>query len=88
MGKVDEQAQALAEGIRQCLAEADNWLVEDDKHDHRPITPGDIAILCRSNTDVGRFALALSRAGLPVAVERSGLARTPHVGCATKPKPN
>ncbi|MBN9052182.1 MAG: DNA helicase UvrD, partial [Rhizobiales bacterium] len=58
---------------------ADSWLVEDDKNDHRPITPGDIAILCRSNTDVGRFATALSRAGLPVAVERSGLTRTPHV---------
>jgi ATP-dependent exoDNAse (exonuclease V) beta subunit len=79
IGKVEEQAQALAEGIRQTLAEAENWLVEDDKHEHRPITPGDIAILCRSNTDVGRFAAALSRAGLPVAVERSGLTHTPHV---------
>nr|WP_278376198.1 UvrD-helicase domain-containing protein [Brucella anthropi] len=79
IGKVDEQAQALAEGIRQCLAEADEWLVEDGKGDHRPIVPGDIAVLCRSNKDVGRFAAALSRAGLPVAVERSGLARTPHV---------
>jgi ATP-dependent exoDNAse (exonuclease V) beta subunit len=79
IGKVEEQAQALAEGIRQSLADPDNWLVEADKHDHRPITPGDIAILCRSNTDVRRFAAALNRAGLPVAVERSGLARTPHV---------
>ncbi|PDT01415.1 DNA helicase UvrD [Rhizobium chutanense] len=79
IGKIEEQAQALAEGIRQSLTEADKWLVEDDKHDHRPIMPGDIAILCRSNTDVGRFAAALSRAGLPVAVERSGLTRTPHV---------
>lgn len=79
IGKVEEQAQALAEGIRKCLGETDEWLVEDDNHEHRQITPGDIAILCRSNTDVGRFAAALSRAGLPVAVERSGLARTPHV---------
>jgi ATP-dependent exoDNAse (exonuclease V) beta subunit len=79
IGKVEEQAQALAEGIRQSLAEADNWLVENNEHDHRPITPGDIAILCRSNADVGRFAAALSRAGLPVAVERLGLTRTPHV---------
>ncbi|RVM06132.1 DNA helicase UvrD [Sinorhizobium meliloti] len=79
IGTVDKQAQALAEGIRRCLDHAHGWLVEDDDQGHRPIAPGDVAILCRSNTEVGRVAAALSRAGLPVAVERSGLARTPHV---------
>ncbi|MDX0680112.1 AAA family ATPase [Sinorhizobium medicae] len=79
LGKVDEQAQALAEGIRRCLANASQWLVEGARREHRPLRSGDIAVLCRTNTDVARFARALSRAGLPVAVERSGLARTPHV---------
>ncbi|PJR10687.1 UvrD-helicase domain-containing protein [Sinorhizobium meliloti] len=79
LGKVEEQAQALAEGIRQCLADASQWLVEGARCEHRPLRSGDIAVLCRTNTDVARFARALSRAGLPVAVERSGLARTPHV---------
>lgn len=79
LGKVEEQAQALAEGIRQCLADASQWLVEGARREHRPLRSGDIAVLCRTNTDVARFARALSRAGLPVAVERSGLARTPHV---------
>lgn len=79
LGKVDEQAQALAEGIRQCLADASQWLVEGARREHRALRSGDIAVLCRTNTDVARFARALSRAGLPVAVERSGLARTLHV---------
>ncbi|MEY9584284.1 UvrD-helicase domain-containing protein [Sinorhizobium fredii] len=79
LGKVEEQAQALAEGIRQCLADASQWMVEGSQREHRSLRSGDIAVLCRTNTDVARFARALSRAGLPVAVERSGLARTPHV---------
>ncbi|MBB3355569.1 ATP-dependent exoDNAse (exonuclease V) beta subunit [Rhizobium sp. BK049] len=79
LGKVDEQAQALAEGIRQCLEDASAWMVEGASREHRPLRSGDIAVLCRTNTDVARFARALSRVGLPVAVERSGLARTPHI---------
>lgn len=79
IGKVEEQAQALAEGIKAALEDADSWLVGLEDDEHRTLGVGDIAILCRSNTDVSRFATALSRAGLPVAVERSGLARTPHV---------
>ena len=78
-GKVDEQAQALAAQIVACLEDGGKWLVGDRSGDHRPLAIGDIAVLCRTNTDVARYARALSRAGLPVAVERSGLARTPHV---------
>lgn len=79
VGKVEDQARALAEQIRDCLEDGSEWLVETAPSEHRPLTAGDIAVLCRTNTDVARFARALSRAGLPVAVERSGLARTPHV---------
>ncbi|KRD72080.1 UvrD-helicase domain-containing protein [Ensifer sp. Root278] len=79
LGKVEEQAQALAEGIRDCLADAAQWMVEGRRREHRSLRSGDIAVLCRTNTDVARFARALSRVGLPVAVERSGLTRTPHV---------
>jgi ATP-dependent exoDNAse (exonuclease V) beta subunit len=78
-GKVDEQAQALAAQIVACLEDGGDWLVGDRSGDHRPLAIGDIAVLCRTNTDVARYARALSQAGLPVAVERSGLARTPHV---------
>lgn len=78
-GKVEEQAEALAAQIAACLGDGSEWLVQDRDADHRPLSIGDIAILCRTNTDVARYARALSQAGLPVAVERSGLARTPHV---------
>lgn len=78
-GKVDEQAQALAAQVVACLDDGGEWLVEDRSNEHRPLSIGDIAVLCRTNTDVARYARALSQAGLPVAVERGGLARTPHV---------
>jgi superfamily I DNA/RNA helicase len=81
-GKVGQQATALAEGVRRAVENGESWLVEGAPGEHRPLSVGDIAVLCRSNTDVARFATALSRAGLPVAVERLGLARTPHVELA------
>src|SRR3546814_8166646 len=76
VGKASEQAEALAVGLRAALDAGGEWLVECVGGEHRPLSPGDIAVLCRSNTDVARFATALSREGLPVAVERSGLARS------------
>jgi ATP-dependent helicase/nuclease subunit A len=78
-GKVDEQAAALAQGLRGTLADGASWSVERARDVHRPLRVGDIAVLCRTNTDVARYAAALSHEGLPVAVERAGLARTPHV---------
>jgi len=78
-GKASEQADALTVGLRSALEAGGDWLVGENGGDHRPLLAGDIAVLCRSNPDVTRFAAALGRAGLPVAVERSGLARTPHI---------
>jgi ATP-dependent helicase/nuclease subunit A len=79
IGKVEEQAAALAQGLSAALADGAPWSVERPRDVHRPLRVGDIAVLCRTNTDVARYAAALSREGLPVAVERTGLARTPHV---------
>ena len=81
IGKADEQAAALAPrgGV---LADGGTWTVEPPSEDRRPLRVGDIAVLCRTNTDVGLFAAALSREGLPVAVERQGLAHTSHVELA------
>ena len=83
IGRADEQAGALARGLRAALNDAASWTVEQPRDNHRPLRVGDIAVLCRTNTDVARFAAALSREGLPVAVERQGLARTPHVELVT-----
>jgi ATP-dependent helicase/nuclease subunit A len=82
IGKVDEQAAALARGLRGVLCDGTSWNVEEPREAYRPLRVGDIAVLCRTNTDVRRFAAALSREGLPVAVERQGLTRTPHVELA------
>lgn len=77
-----EQADALAQGVRRALDEADDWLVGEREAEPRALRAGDIAVLCRTNLEVARIAAALNRAGLAVAVEREGLARTPHVELA------
>ncbi len=79
-GKLDLQYAALAAGIRDAIADGADWTVGDKATDAvRPLQAGDIAILCRSHADILRVATSLSRLGVKVAVERDGLARTPHV---------
>ncbi|MEO6038463.1 MAG: UvrD-helicase domain-containing protein, partial [Saprospiraceae bacterium] len=48
----------------------------------RPVRPGDIAILCRSNRGCLQMAEALHRAGLQAAIARSGLLATTEVRLA------
>ena len=79
-GKLDLQYAALAAGIRDAIADGANWTVGDKATDTvRPLKAGDIAVVCRSNADILRVATSLSQLGVKVAVERDGLARTPHV---------
>jgi len=42
----------------------------------RPLQPGDIAILCRSNKSCTDMAAALGKQGLPAAIARTGLLQT------------
>lgn len=79
VGTAAEQTEALAVGVVKLLEDAGEWLVSNGANDLRPLTAGDIAILCRTNDDITRFATAIARRGVAVAVERNGLARTPHV---------
>lgn len=79
-GKLDLQYAALAAAIRDAIAEGADWTVGDKAAGGvRPLKAGDIAVLCRSHADILRVATSLSRLGVKVAVERDGLARTPHV---------
>ncbi len=48
----------------------------------RPVRPGDIAVLCRSNKGCRDIAEALHRAGLKAAISRSGLLETPEAKLA------
>jgi ATP-dependent helicase/nuclease subunit A len=79
-GKLDLQFAALAAGIRDAIDDGSNWTIWDKTAKiFRPLKAGDIAVLCRSNADILRIATALSQLGVKVAVERDGLAKTPHV---------
>ena len=79
-GKLDLQYAALAAGIRDAIADGASWIVGDKATETlRPLRAGDVAVLCRSHADILRVATALSQLGVKVAVERDGLARTPHV---------
>lgn len=63
---------SIATGVLNALANAAEWKVGDGKN-ARPLTPGDIAILCRSNPACLSIADVLAESGLKVAIERGGL---------------
>lgn len=78
-GKLELQYEALAVAVRDAIEDGPAWKVANKGGDLRPLAAGDIAILCRSGADIAKVASALGRLGVKVAVEREGLARTPHV---------
>jgi ATP-dependent helicase/nuclease subunit A len=82
-GKIELQAAAMARGIRDALSAPEDWPVAERAESIRPMQAGDIAVLCRSNDNITAVARALGRQGIKVAVERDGLAQTPHVELAT-----
>ena len=69
-------AAAVAGGVVAALADPDAWPVREGTG-VRGLRSGDVAILCRGNDDVAEVASALSRCGLPVAVERGRLFDAP-----------
>jgi ATP-dependent helicase/nuclease subunit A len=78
-GKVDEQFGALAAKVRAVVADAPAWPVGVRGGSTRALRAGDIAILCRSGANVNTVARHLAAQDLKVAVEREGLADTPHI---------
>jgi ATP-dependent helicase/nuclease subunit A len=67
--------QSVAEQIFVTLRRG--WPVFDKKRKNtRPIQPGDIAVLCRSNKDCMDMAEALNQAGVKASIARSGLLET------------
>ena len=78
-GKLELQYAALAAAMRDAIEPESSWQVDDKQGGLRPLEAGDVAILCRSRADIAKVAAALGRLGIRVAVEREGLARTPHV---------
>lgn len=52
------------------------WVKPKDEPEWRPAKPGDVAVLCRSNSGCQEVADALHRAGLEAAISRAGLLNT------------
>jgi ATP-dependent exoDNAse (exonuclease V) beta subunit len=86
---IDERRPPGAPWFDYCIADQVRILLErkplifDKNRAHtRPIRPGDIAILCRSNKQCLSMADALHRAGLKAAIARNGLLETPEAKLA------
>ena len=69
--------------MENCIASSVHKMLErgplifpKDEEDWRPLQPGDIAILCRSNKECQTVAEALHRTGLKAAIARTGLLHT------------
>ncbi len=66
---------AIARRVRRLLEERmPVW--SKDRKATRPLSPGDVAILCRTNAQCEQMARALHHVGLKAAVARSGLLQT------------
>lgn len=72
----DKRADHVARLVAGLLAEADQWPV-DEGGAARAARGGDIALLCRNNSQIGELAVALARNNLRVSVERKGLLDQP-----------
>ena len=71
---VEEDAVVVALRISDLIEDA--VLIEDKRSGlARPVEPGDIAVLCRSNAECERVACALEAAGVRAAISRPGLLR-------------
>lgn len=79
--KIDDRAMALAHEIKERLAQPDDWRVEEYGKS-RPLAPGDIAILCATNSRCLSLSTALASNGLNVALERGGLFGRPEARLA------
>ena len=69
--------------LDSCIAEQVKTLIErapkilpKGENKYRSISPGDIAILCRSNKNCLDMATALNQAGINAAISRVGLLQT------------
>lgn len=76
------RTEDLASQIAGLLHDSADWQVQPKSGVSRPARGGDVAILCRANDQVLQLAAALSRRGIKVAVERSGLLDQPEVELA------
>lgn len=78
----DERGDHLAACVAGLLHDPNAWPVQHRGAEIVPARGGDVAVLCRSNDQVLQLAARLSRRGVRVAVERTGLLDQPEVELA------
>ncbi len=78
-----ETALALAHCVDQLLADESVRVRDWGTDELRPLRPGDIAVLCRSNARCTANANALAGRGIRAAVARSGLMSAPEARLGT-----
>lgn len=77
-GNVDEDACALAEGVRRLLEKPSATPVVDRATEEvRDLRAGDVAVLVATNAEAERLAGALAQRGVRATVARVGLLATP-----------
>ncbi|MCC7246331.1 MAG: UvrD-helicase domain-containing protein, partial [Saprospiraceae bacterium] len=81
--EMDERRTPGSPWLELCIAEQIKTTLErgvavfnKKRNQTRPVRPGDIAILCRSNTECINMANALHQIGLKAAISRNGLLET------------
>jgi ATP-dependent helicase/nuclease subunit A len=74
----EQQALALARGVQRLLAAPGATPIVDRHTGHaRPLQPGDVAVLVRTNLEAVAIAGALGQLGIRAALPRPGLLQTP-----------
>ncbi|HEU4578247.1 MAG TPA: UvrD-helicase domain-containing protein [Polyangiaceae bacterium] len=77
-GNAEETARAIALGVQRLLAEPERTSVVDRRTGVlRPLQPGDVAVLVRTNTEAEAIARELGRLRIRPALARPGLLHTP-----------
>lgn len=74
-----QDAMALAQGIRDLLKDNQAKVSDRQSNLSRPVEPGDIAVLCRTNKICSRVAHTLQSINIRTALPDSGLLDTPEV---------
>lgn len=76
--KVDDDAEAVAEGVRRMLDDPHATPVLDRAtKEVRPVRAGDVAVLVTTNEWAAKLASALHARGIRAAIARAGLFETP-----------
>lgn len=76
-----QQALALADGIARLFTEK-RQVIDKHSEELRPLRYSDVAILSRTNANIGQFSEALTTLGLPVSIRQAGLLKTPEAALA------